>query len=83
VVLHITPHERAALQLLANGSGAGRIADRLGVSEPEVEGHLNRLFARMGAASRTEAVAAAWRRGLIRHDADINSQLPTSNSQTQ
>jgi DNA-binding NarL/FixJ family response regulator len=68
VVLHITPHERAALQLLANGAGMHGIADQLGVSEPEVEAHLSRLFARMGAASRTEAVAAAWRRGLLELD---------------
>jgi two-component system, NarL family, nitrate/nitrite response regulator NarL len=65
VVLQITPHEREALQLLANGAGAPGIADRLGVSEHEVEAHLVRLFARMGAATRTEAVAVASRRGLL------------------
>ena len=64
-MLHITPHERAALQLLANGAGTHGIADQLGVSEPELEAHLSRLFARMGAATHTEAVAAAWRRGLL------------------
>jgi DNA-binding NarL/FixJ family response regulator len=66
VLLHITPHERATLQLLAEGVEARGLADGLGVSEPEVEAHLNRLFARMGAASRAEAVAAAGRRGLLR-----------------
>jgi len=68
VVLQITPHERVALQLLADGTGTRGIADRLGVSEPEVEAHLSGLFARMGAASRTEAVAAASRRGLLQPD---------------
>jgi DNA-binding NarL/FixJ family response regulator len=68
VLLQITPHERVALQLLADGTGTRGIADRLGVSEPEVEAHLSGLFARMGAASRTEAVAAAWRRGLLESD---------------
>jgi DNA-binding NarL/FixJ family response regulator len=66
VLLHITPHERAALQLLANGVETRGIADGLGVSEPEVEAHLNRLFARMGVSGRTEAIAAAGRRGLLR-----------------
>ena len=68
-MLHITPHERAALQLLANGEENRGIADGLGVSERDVEAHLSRLFARMGAASRTEAIAAASRRGLLQRDA--------------
>lgn len=68
-MLHITPHERAALQLLADGGEARELADGLGVSEPEVEAHLSRLFARMGAAGRTEAIAAAGRRGLLQSDA--------------
>jgi DNA-binding NarL/FixJ family response regulator len=65
VLLHITPHERAALQLLANGVETRGIADGLGVTEPELEARLNLLFARMGATSRAEAVAAAGRRGLL------------------
>jgi DNA-binding NarL/FixJ family response regulator len=77
VVLHITPHERAALQLLANGVEIRGIADGLGVSECEVEIHLNRLFARMGAASRTDAVAAAWRRGLLDPDDQIATSRPS------
>ena len=66
MVLQITPHERTVLQLLANGVGTRGIADRLGVSERDVETHLTGLFARMGAASPSEAIAAAWRRGLLR-----------------
>jgi hypothetical protein len=31
----------------------------------ELEAHVTTLFARMGAASRTEAVSAAFRRGLM------------------
>ena len=64
-MLQITPRERAALQLLANGTATGEIADRLGISECEVDAHLMTLFARMGAASRTEAIAAGFRRGLL------------------
>lgn len=64
-MLQITPSERAALQLLANGNAATEIAGRLGISECEVEAHLTALFARMGAASRAEAIAAAFRRGLL------------------
>jgi DNA-binding CsgD family transcriptional regulator len=65
LVLQITPSERAALQLLANGKATNEIAGRLGISECEIEAHLTGLFARMGAASRSEAIAAAFRRGLL------------------
>jgi DNA-binding CsgD family transcriptional regulator len=65
LVLHITPRERAALQLLADGRATNEIACGLGISEHAIEAHLSTLFARMGAASRTEAIAAAWRRGLL------------------
>jgi len=65
LTLHITHRERAALQLLADGRAKDEIANGLGVSEPAVEAHLTMLFAKMGAASQTEAVAAAFRRGLL------------------
>ena len=67
-MLHITPHDRTVLQLLASGTGTYGLADRLGVSEPEVEARLASLFARMGAADRRQAVADAWRRGLLNAD---------------
>ena len=66
--MYITPVERAALQLLATGKAGREIAGRLGTSEPELETHLRGLFARMGVATRTEAVAAALRRGLLTTD---------------
>lgn len=65
LVLRITPHERAVLQLMANGNETLEIACRLGISEREVEAGLARLLAVMGARSRTEAVALALRRGLL------------------
>jgi DNA-binding CsgD family transcriptional regulator len=64
-VLHITPVEREALQLLAVGAPTARIAHRLGICESEADTLLNALFARMGATSRSDAVAAALRRGLV------------------
>jgi len=70
-VLQITPSERAALQLLANGKATAEIAGHLGVTEWEVGPHLTRLFARMGAASGIEAIAVALRRGLISPDEEM------------
>jgi len=64
-VLRITPHERAVLQLLADGSETLEIARRLGLSEHEVQAGLTSLLAAMGARSQSEAVALALRRGLL------------------
>ena len=63
MVLHITPQEQAALRLLAGGNATDEIANRLGIGD--IDRHLTTLFARMGAASPDEAVAAAARRGLL------------------
>jgi DNA-binding NarL/FixJ family response regulator len=64
-VLHITPWERVALELLADGTTTSDMAGRLGVTEPEVENRLRTLFVRMGARGRSDAIAAAFRRGLL------------------
>jgi len=64
-VLHITPWERSALQLLADGKGPTEVARCLSVSPKEIDLQLAALFARMGAANSTEAVADAQRRGLV------------------
>ena len=64
-MLHITPWERRALQLLANGTTTNELASDLGIRDCDVEAHLTTLFARMGAANQSEAIVAAGRRGLL------------------
>jgi DNA-binding NarL/FixJ family response regulator len=64
-VLQITPSDRDALQLLANGTAATEIANDLGLPQSEIESHLTKLFVRMGAAGPAEAVAIALKRGLL------------------
>ena len=61
----LTPREVEVLQLLAEGLPNKLIAQRLGVSEHTVKFHVNALMGKLGAASRTEAVVRATRRGLI------------------
>jgi DNA-binding NarL/FixJ family response regulator len=75
LILQITPLERAALQLLADGKATHEMAHGLGLSECEVEAQLTTLFARMGAASRADAIADAGRRGLLTDDAHLHDQL--------
>ena len=64
-LLQITPRERRALQLLADGDTPTEVALRLGVSSFERDALLTKLFAAMGVTSRADAVAGARRRGLI------------------
>ena len=64
-MLHITPWERAALQLLSEGTRPEALAHRLGTTEFDVEERLTNLFTRMGVVGRGQAVADALRRGLL------------------
>jgi NarL family two-component system response regulator YdfI len=61
----LTPRELEVLRLLAEGLPSKTIAARLGLSEHTVKFHVGSLLAKLGAASRTEAVTLAIRRGLL------------------
>jgi DNA-binding NarL/FixJ family response regulator len=64
-VLQITPWERSALQLLADGAATTALARHFGTSERDLEARLKTLYARMGVLGRAEAVSVALRRGLV------------------
>jgi DNA-binding CsgD family transcriptional regulator len=68
--LQITPSERHALQLLANGNTTNDVATGLGIGELETEVLLAKLFAELGAASQAQAIAAAHKRGLVSCEPD-------------
>ena len=53
------------LQLLALGLSNREIAARLGVSPHTAKFHVNAVLGKLGASSRTEAVALAARLGLV------------------
>ena len=61
----LTPREREVLELLAHGLSNRRIADALAISEHTAKFHVAAVCAKLGAASRTEAVSRGVRRGLI------------------
>ncbi|GMU52877.1 MAG: hypothetical protein AMXMBFR33_20230 [Candidatus Xenobia bacterium] len=61
----LTARERELLSLLADGLANKEMAGRLGISEHTVKFHLSSIFTKLDANSRTEAVTAAIRRGLI------------------
>ncbi|MFQ3614287.1 MAG: response regulator transcription factor [Cyanobacteriota bacterium] len=61
----LTPREIEVLNLLAEGSGNKTIAKQLHISEHTVKFHITSLFNKLGATSRTEAVTAGIKLGLI------------------
>ena len=61
----LTAREREVLTLMADGLPNKTIAQRLGVSPHTVKFHAASLFAKLGAASRTEAVTLGLRGGHI------------------
>jgi two-component system, NarL family, response regulator len=66
--VRLTPRELAVLRLLAAGNSNREIGDALGISDGTVKIHVSHLFAKLNVTSRTEAIATALRRGLVRID---------------
>lgn len=63
--LQITPRELEILGLVAQGLSNKEIAERVFVSENTVKTHVSRVFDKLGARRRTEAVQIAKSSNLI------------------
>jgi len=61
----LTDREADVLRLLAHGKSNKEIGAKLFISEFTVKGHLRSIFNKLNVLSRTEAIAAATRRGLV------------------
>lgn len=61
----LTPREVEILGLVGEGLSNKAVARRLGISAHTVKFHLESIFAKLGAASRAEAVARGLRGGVI------------------
>ena len=62
----LTPRQREILDSIVRGLSNTDIARQLGISVPVVKEHLAQLFLKLGAANRTEAVAIALRKQLLK-----------------
>jgi DNA-binding NarL/FixJ family response regulator len=61
----LSPREVEILQKIAYGATTKEVADQLGISFHTVKTHLERIFEKLGANDRAQAVAIAIREGLV------------------
>ena len=66
----LSDREHQVLVLLADGLGAGQIAQKLYLSESTAKSHIARIYQKLGANNRAQALVTAMRIGLL-------SSLPT------
>jgi two-component system, NarL family, response regulator DegU len=62
----LTRREVEVLQMLANGAASNDVAKKLFISGKTVKNHLAHIYSKLGATSRTQAVAKAVRLGIVR-----------------
>lgn len=61
----LTRREREVLDLLAEGLGVSSISRKLYISESTTKTHVSKLYDKLGAANRAQAIMAAVRAGLL------------------
>ena len=62
----LSPRQMEILESMVRGLSSRDIATQLGISHDMVREHSTQLFAKLGAANRTEAVAIALRKHLLK-----------------
>jgi DNA-binding NarL/FixJ family response regulator len=64
----LSPREAEVLRLLAEGQGVASIARALYVSESTAKTHISKIYEKLGAANRAQAIMNAIRAGLLTDD---------------
>jgi DNA-binding NarL/FixJ family response regulator len=65
----LTPRELEVLEMLAEGYSLSQLARRLHVSPSTAKTHTTRIYNKLGAANRAQAVMEAVNRGILRPNA--------------
>lgn len=67
--VRLTPREHEILQHLADGVSVAVLSQRLYISQSTAKTHMSKLYEKLGAQNRTQAIMAAVRLGLVKTDA--------------
>jgi DNA-binding CsgD family transcriptional regulator len=73
----LTAREESVLRQLMLGLSNKRIALKFTLTEGTVKAHVKSILAKLNAASRTEAIAIAHRRGLLPYESEGTSGKPS------
>jgi DNA-binding NarL/FixJ family response regulator len=66
----LSPREREVLGLLADGLGVAAISKQLYISESTTKTHISKVYEKLGAGNRAQAIMTAMRLGLIANPQD-------------
>lgn len=64
----LSPREREVLQLLADGFGVAQVSRQLYISESTTKTHISKLYEKLGAGNRAQALMAALKLGLLKQN---------------
>jgi DNA-binding NarL/FixJ family response regulator len=70
----LSPREREVLGLLADGLGVAAISKQLFISESTTKTHISKVYEKLGAGNRAQALMTAMRLGLIANPQDPMSR---------
>lgn len=62
---NLTPREVEVLQHFANGALTNQVAKHLYVSPKTIKNHLAHIYAKLGVATRTQAISIALKKGIV------------------
>jgi DNA-binding NarL/FixJ family response regulator len=66
----LSPREKEVLGLLADGLGVAQISKQLFISESTTKTHISKVYEKLGAGNRAQALMTAMRLGLIANPQD-------------
>lgn len=64
----LTDRETEVLRCVAEGLSNTEIAERLGISEYTVKGHVSNILGKLQLSDRTQAAVLAWRQGMVKRE---------------